>query len=112
MNPDYFYSLAWTPMITAEITALHLIFPFLNIWPVSFIFDAAYRFLTNRLYSALNLFFSLELIAFKNAQHLQAYSNASVELKVIAEEKGVNSDEFKAAQAQALTTLSAFVHLN
>jgi hypothetical protein len=100
---DHFKSLVWDSMVRSALISAGL-----NFWPVN-IFLSMF---TDLIFGKLRLGFDLGSIAFINAQHKSAYDKASVTLKVIAYDKGEDSDEYKKARAAALSALSGFVRFN
>lgn len=84
-----FKSLVWDVLVEAALTALHI-----NFWPI----NSIVIYVTDQLYEGLHLAFDLEKIIFINAAHKSAYTTADVTLKIIAHDKGMDSDDFKTAQ--------------
>lgn len=57
----------------------------------------------------MKLAVDLEAITLVNAEHKRDYDKASVVLKIIAIDKGIDSDEFKKARDNAKIALSKYV---
>lgn len=96
---DVFKSLAWDTLVTTGLDELNLDF-----WPINVII----RFFTTKLYEQLRLQFDLGAIAFLNAEHKAAFDKADVTLKIIASDKGIDSDDYKRAKENAKIALSKF----
>ena len=106
-----FKSLLWDPLVQSVIlyvlASLHLTF-----WPVRPAVSALFKTLGDELYDHLKLAIDVGAIVFVNREHETAYQKASVTLKIIAHDKGVDSDEFKKAREEAKIALSKFVRFN
>lgn len=98
---DLFKGLAWDTLITAALAYFNIDF-----WPL----NAVLTFFTNRVYEFLRLQFDLGTIVFTNAEHKRAFDSASVTLKIVAQDRGINSPEFMNAKENARLALARFVH--
>lgn len=105
-----FKDLVWDNIITVALTALTVAVPFLAVWPVRPIMMFIVHQFTDALYDVLKLTFDLTQIAFTNELHKRTFDHEAVKLHVIAKEKGIDSDEFKAAKEDAKNALAVFVH--
>jgi hypothetical protein len=97
-----------TLVIDPEIAALKVTYPILGVWPFSAILDA----LVNLLFAQAKTFIDVNSIKLLNSAHQSAYEQASLNLLFVQNQKGINSDEYKKARADALTSLSKFVRYN
>jgi len=107
-----FKALIWDSVFEAEMIALFSAAPYLNFWPVNSIIRGLLKLGTDQLFSALQLFVDTQTIALVNAEHQRAFDKATVALKIIAKDKGIDSPEFKKAKENAKVALSRFVRFN
>lgn len=106
-----FKSLVWDTALTAGETALIAQVPFLGLPIVRTITHWMVTSVSNWIYSALVLFVDVEAIKLVNAIHQAEYDSASEQLKIIAIDKGINSDDFKKARDDAKVALSRFTNI-
>jgi hypothetical protein len=95
-----FKGLVWSQLIDAAMTQYGL-----NWWPL----NTALKILTDKIFEGLRLAFDLPTITFLNEAHKAAYANAAVALKIIGQEKGIDSPEYKQAKEKAKDALAQFV---
>lgn len=107
-----FQSLIWNPLVSAALIAIKTAIPFLNIFPLNILVDWIGQMLAGKLFSGIALQLNLAEISFHNSEQLKAYSNASIELKTIAQQKGVNSPDYAVALENAKSALASFVKFN
>jgi hypothetical protein len=100
---DLFETLAWKPLVEAEMTALGL-----NFFPVNVIL----RYIMGRVYGRFRKTADTSAIPLLNAEYQRAFNSAAVTLKIIARDKGVDSNEFKIAEENARLALSRLVRYN
>lgn len=62
-----------------------------------------------KLFEATNLVIQLETIVLRNESHRKAFDNAAVKLKILARDKGVDSEEFRKARDEHKRALSELV---
>lgn len=105
-----FKSLIWDNALEAGLAYLFGAAPYLNWWPLKQIITGIARLSTNYLFDSIKLLIDVQAIAFVNAQSREAYDNAFVKLKLIANDVGENSEEFKKAKEDAKQALSKFMH--
>lgn len=101
-----FKSLAWDTMVDVELAALYSAAPWLS--PFSFLINFIVKKFADALFDRFRLVIDLGAIVFVSAAHKAAYDKASVSLKVLAIDKGEESDDYKKARDQAKKELSAF----
>lgn len=93
----------FAPLVDAEMTALGI-----NFWPLNVIVHKIF----DGFYAKLNMFADVGAIKIFNAEHAKALTSADVTLKIIALDKGINSDEYKNARENALLALSRYTRIN
>lgn len=105
-----FKGLVWSNIVDATLAAFFIKYPFLKVWPV----EQIIRYLVNRwsdeLYGIAKLTMDVTAIRLMNAIHLAEYEKASIRLKIIAIDRGIESDEFKKARESYRLSLSKFTH--
>lgn len=99
----------WDTLVETEIAALFVAVPWLGVWPLGPIIHFLLTTFSDRLYAEGRLGVDEAAIVFVNAAHKAAFDTELVKLKVIAHEKGVESDEFKKERADAREALRKFV---
>lgn len=109
---DLFQSLVWDNLVQAGLTALFVQVPFFAMWPIAPIIRYLTNLFASQLFSQMRLTVDLGLISLLNAQAARAFEDASVTLKIIGQEKGIDSDEFKKARSDAKAALAQFVRFN
>ena len=97
---DLFKTLAWDTLVQAALVALKIDF-----WPLNVIFE----YFSEKLYELTRLQFDMAMITFINAEHEAAFDKAEVTLKILGQQKGVDSPEYQAAKENAKNALSKFV---
>lgn len=106
-----FKDLVWNPAIKAGEIALEGEVPFFALPVISSIEEGAINIITDWLYNQLVLLVDVAAIRLVNAAHQEAYDEASERLKIIAIDKGIDSDEFKKAREQAKIEMSKFTNI-
>lgn len=106
-----FHDLVWQPMIQAGESWLETEVPALNLPVLKQIDEGVIGLVADWAFAQLCLFVDVTAIKLVNAAHQSAYDRASLELAVIAQEKGINSNEFKTARAAATAALVQFTRL-
>lgn len=106
-----FSSLVWQPAITAGLTAFYASPVGVFLLPGKIIIDWFVKRISDWIYQQLILFIDIADIRLTNALHQKAYDEASVQLLVIAQERGIGSAEFLAAQKIQQAKLAIFVSL-
>ena len=99
-------------MIRAGETYIEGYVPFLALPVIKQLDEAAIGAITDALFNQLVLFVDVTAIQLINSAHQSAYDQASEQLVIIAQEKGLDSDDFKKAQATALVALSRFTQFS
>lgn len=95
---DLFKDLVYDNLVKAAIERLFLAAPFLAWGPFGVIVTHYLTKFANLLYEVTKTFVIVESIPIKNEALRKEYDRASVKLKIIAGEKGINSTEFKEAR--------------
>lgn len=96
-------------MIEAELVSLCAANPWMSVWPVRQILNGIAQMVTNKIFGKLRLVVDMGAISFVNQEHKAAFDKAAVTLKIIAQDKGIESDEYKRAREDAKTALSRFL---
>jgi hypothetical protein len=96
-----FKSLVWDNLVAALMVQV----PALKFWPLS----AIALFITDKLYSLIQLGIDVGAISLLDAQAASEFSRQEVELQILATEKGMDSPEFKKAKQDAKTALAQFL---
>ena len=104
-----FRSLVWDNLVKAAIKRVFMAVPFLAIGPLGVITKFIIIKIANKIYEVLKETVDLQLIVFKNYRLKKEFDRASVMLKIIAQGKGVDSNEFKDAREIHKKRLSNFV---
>ena len=87
--------------------------PWLGWGPMGWITGLVVSIVGNVIYDAMDEAFRLQMIQFKNDKFQREWDSASVKLKIVAMNHGVDSPEFKEERkknVEALTKLVSFVH--
>ena len=106
-----FGELVWTPGIKALQLNAEVELPFLGFPVVRTIFEGVTGLISSQIYKQLILLVDISAIKLVNEAHQKAFDTESLRLKVIAHEKGIDSDEFLKARETAVAALSAFVRV-
>lgn len=106
---DIFKTLVWDNITNAALTALFAANPGLAIWPVGPIIRVVVGMFMNNFYGALRLVVDMGAITLVNDLHKAAFDKAALQLKVIAHDKGIDSDEYKKARDDAKAALAKYV---
>lgn len=104
-----FKDLFWDLSVQAALTALFAYVPVLNVWPLRGIVTGIITLFTDKMYSLMKLLIDVTAIKFTNGEHQRAFDSAAVKLKIIAHDRGIDSDEFRKAREDAKASLSRFV---
>lgn len=105
---EIFHVLIWNNIVEATLTVFFIKYPFLKVWPVESIIRYLVRRWSNELYGVAKLTMDVTSIRLVNAIHLAEYEKASIRLKIIAIDRGIDSDEFKKAREAYRISLSKF----
>jgi hypothetical protein len=107
---ELFKSMVWDKLVSLAIKRLLIKIPFLAWGPFGWITTQIISYLATELFLVIKEFVDFKTIAFVNKEHQKAFDLASVELKLLAMQKGADSPEFKEAREKAKANLSKFVH--
>lgn len=107
-----FKEVVWDPLLKVGEAALFAEVPILDAPVLGTIDDIVIQAVGDLVFDKIRLLVDIAAIQLLNPIRQQAYANASLELKVIAEEKGADSDEFKQALAKAAAAQSAFTGID
>ncbi len=109
---DLFKTLVWDSLVKAGMEAILVQVPGLRVWPLSALTRYVIGTFSEKLYGVTKLAVDLQAISFLNGQHKRAFDRAAVTLKIIANEKGIESEEFRKAKDEAKSALSQFVRFH
>ena len=107
-----FYDLVWTPAIQTGEAWLEGVVPILGAPVVKQADEEIIKVATDALFNQIILIIDITAIKMINSAHQTAYDNASLELKIVTQEKGVASDDYQTALQAALVTMSRFTNIN
>ena len=107
---DLFRSLVWDNLVKAAIKRIFMAVPFLTMGPLGSVTTFIITKITDKLYVVLKESVDLQVIVFKNKKLGKEFGRASVKLKIIANERGVDSNEFKEQREIHKKRLANFVH--
>ena len=105
---DYFKDLVWDELVNAALGKLFAAVPFLGFWPISMAVTWLVVKYSDIFYHALKMMLQLEKILFVNEAHQKAFDRSSVILKILANTKGIDSEEFRSAREENKRHLSTF----
>lgn len=108
---DLFKQLVWDTLVKAALQRLFLLVPFLGWGPIGTIITWLVLKYADQLYDAVALYINVELISYRNIEFGQTYAAAEMNLKQIAADKGIDSQEFQDARTvekQALSNVVKF----
>jgi hypothetical protein len=106
---DLFKALIWDNLVKAAVGRLFAAVPILAWGPIGYVITWVATHFADKLYDSVKMAIALEAIAIRNEAHRRAYDRASVALKIIAQDKGINSPEFREARDANKRALAEFV---
>lgn len=109
---EAFKATVWNNAITALKTAIYTAVPALNIPVLSSIVSGVINLFAGKLYKYLVLQVDIGAIRLTNTRYHYEYVQASKKLLAIANNQGIESDEFKKARDEAAIALSHFTRIN
>lgn len=104
---DLYKDLIFDTIMEAAVKKLIVRFPAFGMFPLNLFLSWFASHLAEAFYVVMK---SLN-VTFENARLRQEFDNSSVALKIIATEKGIESDEFKEARQKHKQKLSEFARL-
>ena len=107
-----FKTILWDNWVSAALSRLFILVPWMAVWPLGPLVRAIVVPFVDSLFRQGVLLFDLSLIAFKDAAHQSEYDKRMVALKILAKEKGVDSDAYKQARVDAAKAMSSFTQFN
>lgn len=109
---NLFKSLVWDNLVKAAIKKIFVAAPFLAWGPLGIVAKYVIGKIADKLYEALKEAIDMQRIAFRNKDLRKGYERASVTLRIIAQDRGIDSDEFKKAREEHKKNLAAFVRFS
>ncbi len=106
---DLFKDLVWGAIIKAATNALIKAIPFLAWGPMPMITGLIVGLVGDFLYDQLKDVYNFHSVSIKNEAHRKEFDSAGLKLKLIARDKGIDSDEFKTAREAYRESLAKFV---
>jgi hypothetical protein len=91
----------WNNLVKAALARLFLAVPFLGYGPIGVIVSWIVNKYAGMLFDVMHLAVDMEVISLRNEAHRKAFDKSLSILKVLAYDKGVESDEYKSARATA-----------
>lgn len=107
---DAFFEICWDGLKDLALTYLFAEVAWLNVWPLKPIVTYIVNTFSDKLYSVISKFVSVELIILKNSAAQKVFASEAVSLKKVAILKGINSDEYKAQKESAKSALASVAH--
>lgn len=104
-----FKTLVWDVVIKAGETALEAYVPVLALPVIKQLDEVAIGVVTDWVFSKLVLVVDIAAIRLTNELHQKAFDDAMVKLKILSQEKGPESQEYKDELEKAKLALSKFV---
>lgn len=101
-------SLGWDVGINIGLQVAEGYVAFLRLPFIKQIFEGTVRTVGDFIFKYVRLGIDVTAIKFVNAAHESAYTKSEITLKVLAHDKGINSNEFKNARLQATLVMSQF----
>lgn len=106
---DAFKELLWDQIVSSALTKLFQRFAFLSWGPIQAAITWIVFKYADELYQAVKMYIKIELIIFKNKELQNKFAVASLNLKLVAQENGINSKEFKEGRDAHKKALEPFV---
>lgn len=106
---SFIKDVAWAALVKLATARLIAALPFLGFGPLGWITGAVVAMVGSAVYDSMAEAFNLTHISFKNEAAQRAYDTASVKLKLIARDFGIESEEFKTLRAENVKALSALI---
>lgn len=106
---DLFKELIWHALVKAALQRLFALVPLLGWGPIGYVISFFAMKYADQLYDAVKLLIQIELIVFRNKETEKAFNTASVKLKIVARDKGLDSAEYKEARDEDKKSLSQMV---
>ena len=97
------------PILNSAENALFLQYPFLAVWPLKQIIQSVLNYFNSEFKTQEKEVIDITYIKFKNKLAEDAFTKASIKLKIIIHDKGVNSYEYKKAIQIEKDNFSKFI---
>lgn len=101
--------LLWDPLVKAATLLLFKAIPWLGWGPLGLVVGGVIGLFADQLYELAKVYIDFQRIALKNLEHMKAFDDAAVKLKIIAQGNGLDSPEYLAAREKHAKALSAFI---
>ncbi len=112
LSIDFFKELAWEPLLKGLLAKLFTAVPLLGWGPIGYVITFLVMKYGDQLYEAFKLLVEVKTIKFVNKALQKDYDTASLSLKIIAEQKGIASEDYKKARDVEKENLSKYVRFD
>lgn len=102
----------WNPVVTGALTLLFIEVPWLNVPVIRQLTTWIVEAVSDFLFTHLQLVIDVTAIELMNVDHMNAFNAASLKLKVVALDSGVESPEYAQALTDAKAALARFTQFN
>ena len=109
---DAILKLLFRPLVQLGVNAAFVKWPFLNTWPLRFFVRYFIEKYSEAWFEDARTEFDLSQIKPRNEKSKADYDKEVLNLKIIAREKGITSDEFEKARLVAESKFAKFVRYN
>jgi hypothetical protein len=106
---DLFKDLVWSAIVKAATAALIRAIPFLGMGPMGAVTGLIVGLFGDFLYAQLKDVYNFHSIGIANETHRREFDNAGIKLKLLARDKGIESNEFKEAKKRYGDDLAKFI---
>lgn len=107
-----FKDLIWNVLVKAALGRLFAAIPLLGWGPIGLIVTWIVSHFAEKLFDHMHEWIDFKMIFFKKKELQQAFDGEVLKLQGIFDEKGMDSDEFKAQREKSKEALSKFVKFN
>lgn len=104
-----FKTLVWDTGIAFGEKYLETQVPFFSLPVIKQMEEETIKLVTDAIWNSIVMFLDLSAISFVNAAHQAEYERASLKLRIILKEKGMNSPEFQKAKEEDAKAFADFV---
>lgn len=112
MNFDeIFKNLIWDSLVKLALSRLFAAIPWLGWGPIGVLVGWIVGMFADQIYDALKLAVNMQVIVFRNEKLKAAYDKASVQLRIVAHDKGIESEEFRLEREKHKKALSELVRI-
>lgn len=106
---DIFKGLIWDTLVAIAVKQLFVLIPFLGWGPIGLFVGFIVNKIASLLFNALKEIIDFNVIVIRKQNLAKEFSIQAYNLKMLADTKGINSDEFKAQREKSKVALSEFI---